>query len=144
MRYFHFDIVNHVNEMEDPRPIWSADRHVGLHTAIEFDPATDDIVNQHGTLRRTKPNCALVRIYVPFFLKNLEILLVDCTPFALKIRTEFSSFVSALIPFESKPAESFVDHSNRILTFATLVRVFDSEHKDALIVSGKEPIKKRS
>jgi hypothetical protein len=35
-----------------------------------------------------------------------------------------------------------VNDGNRILTFATLVRVLDPENKDTLMVSGKEPIEK--
>src|SRR6201997_5442305 len=130
VRYFHFDIVDDVNEMEDPGPIRPADGHVGLHTAIELDPATDYIVYHNGTPRRTKADSAFVLIDLPFLVENLEIPLIDCTSLALKVRTELSSFVSAFIPFQPEPAESFVDHSNCILAFTTLVRVLDPEHKD--------------
>ena len=57
VRDFHFDVVDHVHEVKNPRPIRPADGHVGVGSwigEIKIDFSADEIAHDHVLARRTK------------------------------------------------------------------------------------------
>ena len=58
VRNFHLHVVNHVDEMKNPRAIGTADGHVRvdfLVRKIEIDFAANEIVDHNMLARRPKP-----------------------------------------------------------------------------------------
>ena len=101
VRNFHFDVVNHVDEMENPRTIWPADCHVRMRAGIgeiEIDFAADKIVHDHVLTRRAETQRARVFEDVARVLKLLEVAFVNFGALALKVRTEITADVRAFIP----------------------------------------------
>src|SRR5204863_2853311 len=101
VRNFHFDVVNHVDEMENPRSIWPADCHIRMRSRIgeiEIDFAADKIVHDHMLTRRAETQSARVFEDVARVLKSLEVAFVNFGALALKVRTEIAADVRAFVP----------------------------------------------
>src|SRR5436190_22981375 len=67
MRDFHFDVVDHIDEVKNSRAVGPTDRHIGMVAwicEIEIDFAADDVIDYHVlTLRaKTERACAFENI----------------------------------------------------------------------------------
>src|SRR5437762_1700258 len=101
MRNFHLHVVNHVDEMKNPRTVRAADGHVRvdfLVRKIEIDFAANEIINHDMLAGRTKPQRALIVEDVTGILQFLQITLVNFVALTLKIRPEISADVRPFIP----------------------------------------------
>src|SRR6478752_1457927 len=80
VRDFHLHVVNHVDEMKNPRAIRTADGHVRvdfLVREIEIDLAANEIVDHYMLAGRTKPQRALIVEDVTGILQFLQVALVN-------------------------------------------------------------------
>src|SRR5262245_1244208 len=103
---FHFEIVDHVDEMKNPRAVWTPDRHVGVRggiAEIEIDSSGYEIVHDDVLAWRPKPQRPVVFEYVTGVLKFVQVTLVEFCAFALQIRTELAAAARPLIPIHPIP-----------------------------------------
>src|SRR4029450_6738748 len=98
---FHLHVVDHIDEMKDPRAIGTTDGHVRvdlLVRKIEIDFAANEIVDQDVLARGTKSQRSLVFKNVTGILQLLEIPLVNFVALTLKIGPEISADMRAFVP----------------------------------------------
>src|SRR4030095_4759608 len=146
MRDFHFDVVDHIHEVKNPRAVGAADRHIGMGAwicEIEIDFAADEVIDHHVLTRRAKTERARIFENVATILKFLQIAFVNLRSLALQIRSHISNGVTTLVPIEAKPAQSFIDRSGGLFGVACSVGVLDAQNEFAAMMSREEPIKKR-
>src|SRR5438105_12868193 len=98
VRDLHFDIVDNVHEMKNPGAIWTANSHVWLQTAVEFDATTDLVINHDRPADRSKSDCSGIVVQAVFFPESTQVSLIDCIPLALKIRPKRSLFSCPFVP----------------------------------------------
>src|SRR6059058_6125447 len=94
MRDFHFDVVDHIYEVKNPRAVGPADRHIGMGAwicEIEIDFAADDVIEHHVLTRRAKTKRARIFEIMAGILKLFQIPLVNIGSFALQIRSGISA-----------------------------------------------------
>src|SRR5438046_2105829 len=145
MRDFHFDVVDYIDEMKNPRAVGPADRHIGMGAwicKIEIDFATDDVIDHHVLTRRAKTECARVFENMAGVLKLFQILLVNIRSFALQIWSEISAHMRTFIPIEAEPAQSFINRGGGFFSIARSIGVLDAQNEFAVVMSREEPIEK--
>ena len=104
---FHFDVVHDINEMENPRAVGPANRHVGIRLRIgqiELDAAANRIVDYNLLALEPKTDGALIVVNSAGSAQLLEIRAIDFFAFALEIGPEISARVRAFIPIQAEPA----------------------------------------
>src|ERR1700747_813233 len=121
VRDLHFDIVDNVHEMKNPRSIRAANGHIRFHSAIEFDASTHLIINHYRASRRSKPECSSILIYVVLILESLQVLFIDRVALALEIWPDPAPLSGPFVPLQSKPLQALINHLHRLVMFATLV-----------------------
>ena len=60
---FHLEVVDHIDEVKNPRAIRPADRHVRdafRDSSGQIDPPADDVIDHDMLARRTKTDRALL------------------------------------------------------------------------------------
>src|SRR5260221_3652041 len=144
VRDLHFDIVDNVHEMKNPRAIRAANGHIRFHTAVEFDASTHLIINHHRTSRRSKPECSSILVDIALVLESLEVLFIDCVAFALEIGSEPATLSGPFVPLQTKPLQAVINYLHRLVMFATLVGILNAKHKGTAMVPSEKPIKKSS
>src|SRR6267143_403092 len=144
VRDLHFDIVDHVHKMKNPGAVWATNCHIRFHTAIEFDPSADLVINHNWASRRSKSDCSSILVNAVLVLEPLEILFIDRAALALKIRPKFTAFSGTFVPLQSKPLQTLINHPDRLVMFTTFIGVLDPEDKGTAVVPRKEPIEKGS
>src|SRR5437773_12254465 len=145
MRDFHFDVVDHIDEMKNPRAVGPTDRHIGMGAwicEIEIDFAADDVIDHHVLTRRAKTERARVFDNMASVLKLFQIPLVNVRPFALQIWSEISALMRSFIPIEAEPAQSFIDRGSGFFSIARSIGVLDAQNEFAVVMSREEPIEK--
>src|SRR5690348_5161586 len=100
MRDLHFDIVDHVDEMKDPRAVGPTDRHVRFHTTIEFDSTADLVVHYDRAPRRSETDRSGILINEAFVLEQLQMVFVDRSALALEIRSKPTAFSGSFVPIQ--------------------------------------------
>src|SRR5690348_2048458 len=115
--------------MKDPRSIRTPDRHVRICAAVKFDPAANDIIDDHRFPRRPETNSALIHVDDPLCLQKAQVLLVNRIPLALEIGTVIATASGALIPIEAEPAQTIVNRLHRLVSLPALVRILYSQQK---------------
>src|SRR5205085_3020985 len=139
-------VVNHVDEMENPRAIRTADGHVRVDffvRKIEIDFAADQIVDDNMLAGRTKPQRALVVEDVTGILQFLQITLVNFVALALKIGPEISADVRPFIPIQPEPSQSFINGRRGLFGVAGAIGIFHSQHKCPTVMPSEKPVKER-
>ena len=58
-------------------------------------------------------------------LEQIQILLIDGISFTLKVRTVLPTDSCAFIPIEAKPAQSIINHLNRLIPFSAFIRILN-------------------
>src|ERR1700693_3434583 len=147
VRDLHLDVVDHVDEMKNPRAIRPPHvrvRVVARIREIEIDFAANEIVHDHMLARRTKSERALVFKDMACVLKLLQVALVNFSALTLKIRAEIPADVRTFVPINSQPLQSFVNRRGGLLGVALGVGIFDSKNELAPVMMHKEPVEKRS
>ena len=48
MRYFHFEVVDHVDKMKDPRTVRTSNGHVRIDASVKFDPTAHQVIDDHS------------------------------------------------------------------------------------------------
>src|SRR5438045_4524190 len=99
----HFKVVDHIDEMKNPRAIRAPDRHVGMRrriAKIEIDSAAHDVIHDDVLARRTKSQRALVLEDVTGILKLFQVALVTFRSLTLQVRSEFAARMRAFVPVE--------------------------------------------
>src|SRR5205085_12006188 len=112
VRDFHFDVVDHVYEMKNPRAIGPPDCHVRVRARvreIEINLAANEIVDDDVLTRRTEAQRALVFEDVTTVLKFFQVTLVNLRALTLEIRAKFSPDVGTFVPINSEPFEPPID-----------------------------------
>src|SRR5207244_4115269 len=145
MRDFHFDVVDHIDEVKNPRAVGPAYRHIGMGAwicEIEIDFAADDVIDRHVLTRRTKTERARIFKNVARILKLFQIPLVNIRSFALQIRSEISAGMRTFIPVEAEPAQSFINRRGGFFGIARSIGVLDAQNEFAVVMSREEPIEK--
>src|SRR5205814_2036691 len=145
MQDFHFDVVDHIDEVKNPRTVWPTDRHIGMGAwicEIEIDFAADDVIDHHVLTRRAKTERARVFENMAGVLKLFQIPLVNIRSLALQIRSEISAHMRTFIPIEAEPAQSFINRGGCFFGIARSISVLDAQNEFAVVVSREEPIEK--
>src|SRR5260221_10928301 len=107
VRDLHFDIVHDIDEMENPRAIRAADRHVRMRVRvreIEFDAAANEIVHDDLFARRAEAPRAVVLEQPAAGLELLEVALINVEALALEVRPEVAAGLGTFVPIEPEPA----------------------------------------
>src|SRR5271157_2918004 len=141
VRNFHFYVVDHVDKMKDPRSVRTPNSHVRICAAVEFNPATNEIIDDHRFPGRPETNGALIHIDDPLCLQQIQVPLVDRIPLALEIGAVVAAASGALVPIEAEPAQTLVNCLHRLVSLPALVRVLYSQQKRSMIVPGEKPVK---
>ncbi len=139
----HFDVIDDIDEVEDPGAIGSADGHVGMGVRvgeIEFDIAADEVVDGDFLAQRAEAPGALILVEVALGVELIKVGLVDGFAFGLEIGAAGSADFWAFIPLEAEPAEAFEDDLDGLLSVAGFVGVFDAEDEGAAAMAGEEPV----
>src|SRR2546429_1665211 len=145
MRDFHFDVVDHIYEVKNPRAVRPADRHIGMGSwicEIEIDFAADDVIDHQVLTLRAKTDGARVFENMAGVLKLFQILLVNIRSFALQIWSEISAHMRTFIPIEAEPAQSFINRGGGFFSIARSIGVLDAQNEFAVVMSREEPIEK--
>src|SRR5204863_2072351 len=145
MRDFHFDVVDHIDEVKNPRAVGPADRHIGMGAwicEIKIDSAADDVIDHHVLTRRAKTERARIFENMAGVLKLFQIPLVNIRSLALQIRSEISAHMRTFIPIETEPAQSFIDRGGCFFGIARSIGVLDAQNEFAVVMSREEPIEK--
>jgi hypothetical protein len=143
MRELHFDVVDDIHKMENPRTVRSADRHVGVGRGIrhvELDATTNDVLDHHRFARRAETDGAAVLVDMPPGLKDREVFFVNGIPLALAVGTELAAHVRTLVPVEAEPFQAVENDLVRLGRVAFFIRVLDAEDELAAVFAGVEPI----
>ena len=143
MGHFHLDVVDHVDEVKNPRAVRAADGHVGMGAGVgevERDRAADFVMHGDGFPGRAEAQGAGVFVDHAFVLQNLEVALVDGAAFALVIGAVVATLFGALVPVESQPAKAFINGADRFFVVAFAVGVLDAQDKGSAGVPGMEPV----
>ena len=106
VRDFHFDVVDDIDEMKDPRSVRTPNRHVRICAAVKFDPAANKVIHDHRFSRRPETNGALIHVNDTFCLEQVQVFLVDRITLALKIGPVVAANPGAFVPIEAKPAQA--------------------------------------
>src|ERR1700691_2379178 len=77
MGNFHFDVVDNVYEMKDPRTVRASNSHVWLHAAIKLDPTTNDVVHDYRLPRRAETYSSVILVNDALLLQPIQIRLID-------------------------------------------------------------------
>ena len=139
----HFDVVDYVDEVEDPRAVWAAHGHVGVRPGvgeIERDGAADFVMHCDGLARRAEAQRPRVLVDHALVLQDFQIPLVDGSALALVVGAVVPAFLRALVPFEPEPAKSFVNASDRLLVVTLAVGILNAQNERAAGVTGMEPV----
>src|SRR5438046_4731366 len=145
MRDFHFDVVDHIDEVKNPRAVGPADRHIGMGAwicEIKIDFAADDVIDHHVLTRRAKTERACVFENMAGVLKLFQIPLVNIRSLALQIRSEISAGMRTFIPIETEPAQSIIDRGSGFFGIARSIDVLDAQNEFAVVMAREEPIEK--
>src|SRR5437588_4552707 len=146
VRDFHFDVVDHVHDMKNPRAVRVTDGHVRMRAwigEIEIDFPANQIADDDVLAWRAKTQRALVFENMTAILKVFQVALVNVGALALKIRTEISADMRSFVPINTEPLESLVNRGRGFFGVAFDVRVFDSQHQFAAGVTRKQPVEQR-
>jgi hypothetical protein len=82
---------------------------------------------------RTKASISMAALQ-----KLVSILLINLFAFGLHIRTNRSANIGAFVPAEARNPKAIVDHLDRILDEARLVRILNPEKKLAMMFPGDQ------
>ncbi len=130
--------------MKNPGAVWATNCHIRFHTAIEFDPSADFVINHNWASRRSKSDCSSILVNAALVLEPLEVLLIDRAALALKIRPKFAAFSSPFVPLQPEPLQTLINHADRLVMFPALIGVLDPEDKNTVAMPSKQPIEKGS
>ena len=145
----HFDVVDDVDEMENPRAVGAADRHVRLHVAqrvdglgtVDFDVPADEVVHDDELAREFEAGRALVvEVDAVGGLEFGEVAFVDVVALALEVGAEVTALAGALVPVEAEPFQAVVDDLHGVDGVAGLVGVLDAQDELAAVVPREEPV----
>ena len=139
----HLDVVDDVDEMENPRAVGTADGHVGMGAGVgevEGDVAADFVADDDAFARGAEAQGAGVFVDHAFVLEDLEVALVDGAAFALAVGAVVAAFFRALVPVETEPAESVIDGPHGLFVVALAVGILDAQDEGATGVAGVEPV----
>ncbi len=142
---FHLDVVDHVDEVENPRAIRAADRHVGVGRRVghvKLDAAADEVLDEHALAGRAEADRALVLVEVAALLEDGEVLLVNGVALALAVRAVVASLVRTFIPIEPEPGHAIIDGLDGLGGVALVVGILHAEDESAAEATGVEPVKK--
>ncbi len=139
----HFDVIDDIHEMENPRAVWAADGHVRVGGGIgevEIDAAADEVMDGDDLARGAETPGALVLVEMSSGAEFLEVAFVNGLALGLKIGAEGSVFFWALVPIESEPAEAVEDDLDGLRGVACLVGVLDAQDERTAAVARVEPV----
>src|SRR6266851_9148808 len=145
VRDFHLDVVDHIDEMKNARPIGATHSQVRVRSGIrqvEIDFAADDIINHDMLARRAKSQCALVFEDVTGILQLFQVALVKFGAFALQIRSKISADVRTLVPIQPEPLQPFVDCRHGFIDVARSIGIFYSQNEFSALMPRAQPIEK--
>src|ERR1700726_4227638 len=146
VRDFHLHVVDHIDEMKNPRSIGATHSQVRVRSGIrqvKIDFAANDIINHDVLARRTKSQRALIFEDVTGILQLFQVALVKFGPFALQIRSKISADVWTLIPIQPEPLQPFVDCRHGFIDVARSIGIFYSQNEFSALMPGEQPIEKR-
>ncbi len=146
VRDFHLDVVDHVDEMKNPRAVRPPNRHVRMRSR--------DSSGQNRSSRRRRHRPRHVRAASGNESRRAlqkdgrrlpvsQMPLVDFVALTLKIRPEISAGLRTFVPFEPEPAESVVDCLRGFGGVAGLIGILDPQDKCAAGVMREEPVEER-
>ena len=102
----HLDVVDDVDEMEDPAAVRAPDGDVGMRLRVgevKLDAAADEVVEHDHFARRAEAPCAAVLVEVPGVLEAVEVAQVDFLALALEVGAAIAAFEGALVPVQPEP-----------------------------------------
>src|ERR1700722_18321245 len=143
VRNFHFEVVDNIYKMEDPRTVRTSNSHVWLHAAVEFDPATHHVIDDDRFAGRAETNGSLILINDILIVKQIQVILVDGIPFTLKIGTVLAAHPRSFIPLQTEPPQSLVNYLDRLMSLPVLIGILDPQEKRSLVVAREKPIEQR-
>ena len=140
----HFDVIDHIREMEDVASIGAPEGHVRFLTSVEGDVAADAVVHGDRTARRLEPDRAAgLVIHVSGDLEFLEVPVIDRLALALKIRPRRTTDPRALVPFEPEPAKPVEYGGQRLRSISRGVGVLDAEDEGPVVFAREQPVEQR-
>ncbi len=147
----HLDVVHDVDEVEDPRAIGPADRHVGLQVAegvdglgtVHHDVPAHEVVHDDLLARQLETDGSFILVDCAGGLELFEVSEVDRVAFALEIRSVVAADAGAFVPVETEPFQAVIDDLHGLDGVARLVGVLDAQDERATGVPGVEPVEQR-
>ncbi len=139
----HFDIVDDVDEVEDPGAIGAANGHVRVGAGIghvEIDLTADEVGDGDGLARGAEAKGSLVFVEAARVAEDGEVFFVDFVALTLEVGTVVAADLRAFVPLESEPAEAVVDDLVGFVGVALGVGVLHAEHEGAAVFAGVEPV----
>ena len=145
MRELHLDVVHHIHEMENPRAVRAADRHVGVRGRVrhvELDPPANQVLHHHRLPRGTEPDRAAILVGVPARLELREVFGINIAPLALAVGAVGAALVGTLVPVEPEPIQAVENDLVRLGGVAFFVGVLDAQDELPAVAAGVEPVEK--
>ena len=148
----HLDVVHDVDEMENPRAVRAADRHVGLHVAERIDglgaihlhATANEVVHDDQLARELETGRSFVVHVTPArVLQSGEVAFVNVIALTLEVRPVVATFARAFVPIQPEPFQTVVNDLHGIDGVAGLVGVLDAQDKLAAVVPREQPVEQR-
>ena len=139
----HFDIVDHIDEVENPRPVRAAHGHVGVSPGIreiENDGAADFVMDGDAFARGAETQRAGILVNHALVLKNFQVAFVNRSAFALVIGSVIAALLRALVPVESEPAQTVINPAHGLVVVALAIGVLDAQDKRSSGMAGVQPV----
>ena len=146
VRDVHFQVVHHIDEMEDITSIGAFDDHVGRVrkvAVIDGHFTADEVVHGDGLALEAEAPGTVVLINAAGVGEFLEPRVVDGLALALEIRPAGAVLAGAFVPVEAEPAHAVEDRLAGFLGVAGLVGVLDAQDERAAMFAGEEPVEER-
>ena len=142
--HLHFNVVHHVDEVEDVGAVRAADGHVrrvGGVPVVDGDVAADHVVERNGLgAVKAEAPCAVVLIDAPGVLELFEIGVVNVVALALEIGAAVAAFHGAFVPVQAQPFHAGEDRAGGFLRVASRVRILNAENEGAPHLAGEQPV----
>ena len=142
--HLHFNVVHHVDEVENVGAVRAADGHVrrvGGVPVVNGDVSADQVMEGDGLgAVKAEAPCAAVLIHAPGVLELLEIGVVNIIALALEVGAAVAALHGAFIPVQTQPFHAGEDCAGGFLRVAGIVRVLNAEDEGAAHLAGKQPV----
>ena len=142
----HFDIIDNIHKMKNPRSIGAADCHIGMRgwiRHVELNTTANNVLHKHTLARRAEADGAGILVNMAASFQAREVFGINVRTLALLIRAKWTALVRPFIPVDAQPIQAFVNDLTGLLGIAFLIGILDAENERAAVLAGVEPIEKR-